>query len=162
MPSKSKILRVSIYDMDGVVVCSLHRYRTITDPEKGTRIDLDYWRENEHRAYEDQPGPLWEQYKTDLLDPSCYVIIATAREMREPDFKFLADKLGAPDYLISRPHGDSTSGAILKISGLVKFFNLIPFKNAKFTVYEDNGPQLLKISDRFNIRGVYVPSKQGF
>ena len=158
----SKITRVSIYDMDGVIVCSLHRYRTITCPEKGTRIDLNHWRENEHRAYDDKPGPLWDQYKEDLKDPSCYVIIATAREMHGPDNAFLKDKLGEPDYLISRPHGDSISGATLKINGLAKFFNLIPFKGAVFTMYEDNGPQLIKICDRFNIRGVYVPSKQGF
>lgn len=157
----SKINRVSIYDMDGVIVNSLHRYRTIVCPVAGERIDLQHWRENEYRAYDDTPGPLWDQYKKDLLDPSCFVIIATAREIREPDSLFIRDKLGEPDYLISRPHGSSVSGALLKINGLARFFNLVQFKNAEFTMFEDNGPQLVKICNRFNIRGVYVPSKQG-
>ena len=40
-----KITRVAIYDMDGTIVDSSHRYRTIID-ENGERIDLDYLREN--------------------------------------------------------------------------------------------------------------------
>ena len=50
---------------------------------------------------------------------------------------------------------------LLKINGLAKFFNLITFKDAEFTFYEDNTNYLKAVCDRFNIRGVYVPSKQG-
>lgn len=156
----AKINRVSIYDMDGTIVNSLHRYRTIVD-DKGERIDLDYWRENEYRAGDDTLLPLAEQYKRDLLDDNCFVIIATARVMHEPDFQFVRDILGQPDYLISRPEGSTVSGKTLKISGLAKFFNLVNFKDAEFTFYEDNIEYLKAVCDRFNIRGVYVPSKQG-
>ena len=159
--SKSKIIRVSIYDMDGTIVDSSHRYRTITD-ENGIRIDLDYWRENEYRAFDDSLLPMAAQYRTDLLDPCAYVIIATAREMHAPDWRFVKEKLGEPDYFISRPHGSSISGKTLKINGLTKFFNLINFKNAEFTFYEDNIEYLKAVCDRFNIRGVYVPSPQGY
>jgi len=67
----AKIKKVSIYDMDGTIVCSLHRYRTIVD-ESGERIDLNYWRENEYRALDDNLLPLAENYKKDLKDESCY------------------------------------------------------------------------------------------
>lgn len=156
-----KINRVAIYDMDGTIVDSSHRYRTITD-ENGTRIDLQYWRENEYRAFDDGFLPLMQQYKADLLDPACYTIIATAREMHEPDWKFVREKLGEPDYFISRPIGSGISGKTLKINGLARFFNLKNFKNADFVFYEDNVDYLKAVCDRFNIRGVYIPSVQGY
>ena len=156
----AKINRVAIYDMDGTIVCSLHRYRTIVD-ENGEKIDLQYWRENEYRAMDDSLLPLAEQYKKDLQDENCYVIIATARVLRDADNAFIREILGEPDYIISRIDGDTISGGKLKINGLAKFFNLNNFKNADFVFYEDNVQYLKAVCDRFNIRGVYVPSKQG-
>jgi hypothetical protein len=153
------IKRISIYDMDGTIVCSAHRYRTMPC---GTRIDLAYWRANEFRAMDDSLLPLAEQYRADLRDEECYVIIATARIIREPDAQFIREVLGQPDYIISRQgDNDTRSGADLKISGLAKFFNLKNFRNAAATFYEDNAAYLKKVCDRFNIRGVYVPSRQG-
>lgn len=156
----AKIKNVAIYDMDGTIVDSSHRYRTITD-ENGTRIDLEYWRENEYRAMEDGLLPMFEQYKKDLADPETYVIIATARVMNEPDWQFVNEILGMPDYFISRPKDSNISGKTLKINGLAKFFNLVNFKNADFVFYEDNISYLKAVCDRFNIRGVYIPSVQG-
>ena len=156
----AKITRVAIYDMDGTIVDSSHRYRTITD-KNGTRIDLDHWRENEYRAMEDSFLPMYEQYKKDLADKNTYVIIATARVMNEPDWQFVKEKLGMPDYFISRPKDSNISGKLLKINGLAKFFNLNNFKNADFVFYEDNVEYMKAVCDRFNIRGVYIPSKQG-
>ena len=156
----AKIKRVSIYDMDGTIVCSLHRYKTIID-NNGERINLDYWRENEYRAMEDSLLPLAQQYKQDLNDENCYVIIATARVLRAADNTFITEILGDPDYIISRVDGDNSSGGKLKIAGLTKFFNLLSFKDAEFTFYEDNTTYLKAVCDRFNIRGVYIPSKQG-
>ena len=156
----AKITKVSIYDMDGTIVDSLHRYRTIIG-DTGERIDLDYWRENEYRALDDSLLPLAEQYKTDLRNENCFVIIATARVLHSADNQFIAEILGEPDYIISRKDGDNVSGATLKIAGLAKFFNLLNFKDAEFTFYEDNITYLKAVCDRFDIRGVYVPSKQG-
>lgn len=156
----AKITRVAIYDMDGTIVDSSHRYRTIVD-ENGERIDLDYWRENEYRAMDDGLLPLAHQYRMDLQDESCYVIIATARVMNEPDWQFVREILGEPDYFISRPKDSEVSGKQLKINGLAKFFNLINFKDAEFVFYEDNISYLKAVCDRFGIRGVYVPSVQG-
>ena len=156
----AKIKKVSIYDMDGTIVDSLHRYRTIIS-DIGERIDLDFWRENEFKAMDDSLLPLAEQYKTDLRDENCFVIIATARVLRSADNEFITTVLGEPDYIISRNDGSDISGGLLKINGLAKFFNLNNFKDAEFTFYEDNVNYLKAVCDRFNIRGVYVPSKQG-
>ena len=156
----AKIKKVSIYDMDGTIVDSLHRYRTIIS-DTGERIDLDFWRENEFKAMDDSLLPLAEQYKTDLRDENCFVIIATARVLRSADNEFITTVLGEPDYIISRNDGSDISGGLLKINGLAKFFNLNNFKDAEFTFYEDNVNYLKAVCDRFNIKGVYVPSKQG-
>lgn len=151
------IRKVSIYDMDGTIVDSTHRYRVTAD----NKIDLQFWRDNQHLAMQDSLLPMAEQYKKDLADNECYVIIATARVMNEPDYRFVNEILGKPDYLISRRDGDSISGGLLKINGLAKFFNLKSFQNAEFTFYEDNATYLKTVCDRFGIRGVYIPSKQG-
>lgn len=152
------IKRVSVYDMDGTIVCSLHRYRTMPC---GTKIDLQYWLDNQHRAYDDSLLPTAKQYQDDIADPECYVIIATARVLGEPDKAFIRDKLGMPNHIISRKDGDSISGGLLKINGLAKFFNLRNFANATWVFYEDNASYLKAVCDHFRIHGVYIPSRQG-
>lgn len=151
--------RIAIYDMDGTVVCSLHRYKTIDN-----KIDLQYWRDNEYRAMDDSLLPLAEQYKADLADNDCFVIIATARILREPDMLFINTILGKPDYIISRKEDDNRSGALLKVLGLNKLFSLKQFKQIKsdmIVFYEDNVSYLKAVCDKFNCHGVYIPSKQG-
>lgn len=153
-------MRIHIYDMDGTIVDSSHRYRTIT--ENGiTRIDLQYWRDNEYRAMDDGLLPLAAQYRDDILSPNVYTIIATARVMHAPDWQFVNEVLGKPDYLISRAEGDTRSGGLLKIKGLQKFFNLKQYKPENAVFYEDNTSYLKAVCDHFMIRGVYIPSIQG-
>jgi len=149
--------RIAIYDMDGTIVCSLHRYRTIND-----KIDLAYWRENEYRAMGDSLLPLAKQYFADMADENCYVIIATARILRDADNRFIAEYLGKPNGIISRIDGDTRSGGLLKIMGLKKLFNLKPFRDITDIIfYEDNVDYLKAVCDYFDIRGVYIPSLQG-
>jgi hypothetical protein len=90
------------------------------------------------------------------------VVIATARVLHSPDLAFISEKLGNPDYIISRPDGETVSGSILKIRGLEKVWQMLPDiakQNAVF--YEDNIQYLKAVCDYFNIKGVYIPSKQG-
>jgi hypothetical protein len=121
---------------------------------------LQYWRDNEYRAMADGLLPLAEQYMQDIQNPDVYTIIATARVMHAPDWQFVNEILGKPDYFISRADGDTRSGAKLKVLGLQKFFNLRQFRNADAVFYEDNVAYLKAVCDRFNIRGVYIPSVQ--
>ena len=162
----AKINRVAIYDMDGTIVCSLHRYRTMVREDGKEVIDLQYWRDNEPLAMQDSLLPMAKQYWSDLNDSHCYVIIATARVIHDADMRFIREKLGLPNYIISRQEGDSRSGGLLKVNGLQKFANLPQFKNAEWMFYEDNTDYLKKVCDHFsfsgiNIKGVYIPSKQG-
>lgn len=152
----SSIKRVRVYDMDGTIVCSLHRYRAVNG-----KIDLPYWRANEHRAMGDSLLPLAAQYQADLQRRDTYTIIATARVIHALDAQFIREKLGKPDYMISRPAGFEGSGAAMKANGLAKFFNLRNFAGADWCFYEDNLEYLRAVCDRFRIRGVYVPSEQG-
>lgn len=154
-------MRIAIYDMDGTIVDSTHRYRTVI--QNGIeKIDLQYWRDNEYRAMEDTLLPLAAQYQRDIVDSNCYTIIATARIIRGPDIKFIRDILGMPKYIISRMgDSDTRSGKVLKILGLQKFFNLRQFKPENAVFYEDNIEYLKGVCDHFNIRGVYCPSNQG-
>ncbi len=154
------IRRISIYDMDGTIVDSSHRYRTMQRNGK-TVIDLDHWRENQPLAMLDKLLPMAEQYRADLADPGCYVIIATARVMNAPDWQYVKEILGEPDHFICRKDGDTRGGALLKILGLKKFFNLKNFRQARATFYEDNANYLKEVCDHFGIHGVYVPSVQG-
>ncbi len=154
------IKKVSIYDMDGTIVDSSHRYRTITENGK-TRIDLEYWRANEYKAMDDGLLPLAKQYREELRDPEHFVIIATARVCHEPDYQFIREILGSPDALICRGENDTRSGKELKIKGLQKFFNLKNMRDAEWVFYEDNMEYLKAVCDHFQIRGVYIPSVQG-
>jgi len=158
--SQVKINRVEVYDMDGTIVDSMHRYRTATVNGK-TSIDLEYWRANEYRAMSDSLLPLAAQYQADLLDPHCYVIIATARVINRPDARFINTILGCPDYIVSRKHDDSQSGKTLKSNGLARFFNLPNFALADWTFYEDNVDYLNAVCSRFPIKPVYIQSNQG-
>lgn len=144
--------------MDGTIVDSSHRYRTLPC---GLRIDIDYWRANQHRAYDDALLPLARQYQEDLKNPEVFVIIATARILGGEDWRFIQEKLGIPNYIVSRQPGDDRRGAVLKIKGLQRFFNLRWMANATVTFYEDNADYLKGVCDHFNIRGVYIPSIQG-
>jgi hypothetical protein len=158
------IKRLAIYDMDGTIVDSSHRYQTLTKNDKEV-IDLAFWRENctPEKIAQDTLLPLASQYQADLKDTECYVIIATARVMIQADFDFINNVLGTPNYIIYRKQGDNQSGGTLKIKGLQKFFNLKNFKTA-FTnacFYEDNTSYLKAVCDYFKIKGLYVPSKQG-
>jgi hydroxymethylpyrimidine pyrophosphatase-like HAD family hydrolase len=153
--------QIAIYDMDGTIVDSSHRYRTITGADGTVRIDLAHWRDNEYKAMEDGLLPLADQYMRDNADPDIYVIIATARILNEPDRRFIREILGSPDYIVSRGVADIRSGKELKIKGLQKFFNLIPFQGIDAVFYEDNIQYLKAVCDHFNIRGVYIPSVQG-
>ena len=156
------IKSINVFDLDGVLIDSTHRYRVGEDG----RIDLAYWRANEHRAYHDTLMPLHHTYLELLRDPEVYVCVATARELREPDDSFIRDKLTQPPHIISRKIGDCRSGGVIKVAGLNKLLSLRQFDNVEtMVVWEDNHSYLKHICDafmeRYNVRGQYIPSNQG-
>ena len=157
------IKRIHVYDMDGTIVSSLHRYRTA---ECGTRIDLPYWREydNERFIHKDSLLPHAAQYKKDLQDPSIYVIIATARacEPGDANYKFIQRRLGLPNKFVHREGVEDTrGGAQLKIQAIKPLLNLRQFKNASLHIWEDNVKYLEDMVSALGGTGHLVPSAQG-
>lgn len=154
------IKNVVIFDCDGVLLCSMHRYRTMPC---NTRIDLDHWRANStpQMIAKDSPLPTADFYKKCLANPNTYVIIATARECQQADFDVINFKLGKPDHIIYRKVGDSQSGVTLKLKGLRKLLNLKQFRNAAVTMFEDNLTYLNGVGDAIGAKKVYIESQQG-
>jgi len=153
------INQIHVYDMDGTIVDSLHRYRTMPC---NTRIDLQYWLDNEHKAMNDTLLPLAKQYQEQLKNPEIYVIIATARVLNPVDHEFIRTVLGSPDKIISRAgRNDTRSGTALKAPPLKSLFSLKQFKNAKKWFYEDNKTYLKGVCDATGMTPIFIPSKQG-
>lgn len=155
-------MKVKVFDLDGCIIDSSHRYRTIA--ENGIeKIDLQFWRDNEKFACKDSFLPaFYSEYLPAIDDDNTIVIVATARVLNEPDKLFLTHYMPRPNFIISRPNGCNTSGGKLKVSGLKKIFNLKQFNNiSEIVVYEDNISYLKYICDFFKCNGVYIPSIQG-
>ena len=153
------IKEIHVYDMDGCIVDSSHRYRTMPC---GERIDLQYWLDNEYRAMEDTLLPLAKQFQAQLDNPEIYVIIATARVLNAPDWEFIKTVLGMPNKVISRrDRNDWRSGFELKARPLKSLFSLQQFKNAKKWFYEDNVDYLYPVAKHCQMTPIYIPSGQG-
>ena len=156
------IKQVNIYDFDGTLVDSSHRYRGMICADGVERIDLDHWIENEHLAINDSLLPLMEQFRKDTENPEVFVIIATARVWCEVTQEF-ADIHGIePDLLVARTNrADCRGGAELKIEGIAPLLSQEKFSNAEVHVFEDNDSYLDKLCKAFSAIGHFIPSNQG-
>lgn len=156
------IKQIHIFDLDGTLVDSSHRYRTIWNGSKLT-IDFPHWLENEKFYFRDTALPLVEQYRKLCADPSVYTIWITARNQRHftESMLQLFSLLGRPNKWFCRPDGNMESGATLKTRQLGSFLNLKQFAKADKWFYEDNANYLETVCNRLEINPVYIPSVQG-
>jgi hypothetical protein len=157
------IKKIHIYDIDGTLISSSHRYKTA---ECGNRIDLSHWRkhDNANHIYKDSALPHMAQYKQDLLNPEIYVILATARACTPGDanYKYIARRMGNPNKFVHRQGiEDTRGGAELKISAIKPLLNLRQFKGAAVHIWEDNKDYLAEMVCHLKGIGHYVPSTQG-
>ena len=158
--------RINLYDCDGILLDSLHRYQT-----RGANIDLDHWIKNDTREniLKDQPSVLADHYKESLANPEIFVIIATSRacHYNDANYEVIHNKLGKPDLFIHRMgQKDRRGGAELKIKGVLPFITRPELAKASIHVYEDNHNYLkdMCIAFRdygFKTVGHYNPSYQG-
>jgi len=150
-----------IFDCDGVLVDSSHRYRTIGNPKK---IDLPYWVENCTRSkiFKDKLLPMAKVYQRELLNPESFVMIATARVCQAADYDFIDKILGKPQHFLCRKKGNTESGITLKLRGIKRLLNLKQFQNATITFFEDNLDYLNGVGDAIGAKKVYIPSNQGY
>ena len=156
------IKTIHVFDMDGTIVSSEHRYRI--EPETG-KIDLAHWIENckPEMIEKDHLLPHAALYKALLNDPTAYVVIATARFMQDADFEYVKQNLGMPDKIVYR-HKDNNhmKGAEMKIAGLRFLNNLKQFQSAIRYFYEDNKEYLYPVAGFLNAQAIFVPSEQGY
>ena len=154
--------QIHIYDMDGTIVDSLHRYRV--NPETG-KIDLQFWIDHDKPEFiaKDKPkGALAEQYREQIADPEVYVVIATARVLKAADYEWIENNLGMPNKIISRNgRDDNRKGAKMKIDGLRYLKNLRQFANIPKWFYEDNRDYLYPVANYLSAIPIFCPSKQG-
>ena len=155
------IKTIHIFDMDGTIVSSLHRYRLGEDG----KIDLAHWIENckPEMIEKDTLLPHAALYKALLIDPTAYVVIATARYMTDSDFEFVDQNLGMPNKFVYR-HADNNhmKGAEMKIKGLQFMNNLKQFATAIRYFYEDNKEYLYPVAKALSAQAIFVPSDQGY
>lgn len=148
------IKKIHVYDCDGVLVDSSHRYRNKADGS----IDLEYWFENHHKALDDSLLPLAKQYQADCKNPEIYTVICTARAEHSLDKAFFREVLGQPDKLIMRPYGSRSPDSRLKLFALRSLFNLRQFNKLHRRLWEDNKKNIAALVHLFD-SCYYVPSK---
>jgi len=147
--------RIHVYDLDGVLVDTAHRYRNNADGS----IDLAYWLENRvpEKIARDKVLPLSRQYLADCLNPEIYTVICTARQYHAFDIAFIIGHLGAPDKLIMRPEGNNENDSILKRKQLNQLFALRQFNKLPKKFWDDNPKNLNACRDLFDAV-FHVPS----
>jgi hypothetical protein len=150
--------KIHVYDLDGVLVDSSHRYRNKPD---GT-IDLPYWFANRvpEKIAKDRLLPLAKQYIADAISDHVYTVICTSRAWHVNDVEFIVGRLGAPDKLIMRPEGNKEPDGILKRKALRPLFSLRQFRNLPRALWEDNRHNIAALSELFD-RVTLVQSNQG-
>ena len=155
------IKQIHIFDADGTIINSIHRYRTINDK----RIDLVYWRKFDKPEFieKDSLLPHSAQYELSMKNPNVYVIIATARActVNDANYEFICRHLGFPDMFVHRGMNDDRGGAQLKIEAIKPLLNLKPFREAIVHVWEDNRAYLDAICKALGAVPHFVPSSQG-
>lgn len=156
-----------IFDIDGVLLDSSHRFKTTLTESGQEKFDLQHWKENQYKALEDIPLKHAEIYKNLLTKKNVFVIVATSRRMKAVDYQVIEEKLGEPHAYISRVT-DEQKGGLLKLNGILRLVNdlgLLPVKSV--TIYEDNHEYLRVIAcgvkQYLNVDPVayYIPSNQG-
>mgnify|MGYP003679368977 FL=1 len=144
--------RYKIWDLDGTVIDSSHRYSTLPNGD----IDLPRWIADNTRANIEQDTllPLARLMRSNYRQGDI-VIICTARVLGVWDHCFLADHGIKAQFILSRALGDNRGDAEMKRQKLLALFAdlKIPFarwtRNATF--YDDN-QGVLDMAEKLGIR----------
>jgi len=130
------IERIHVYDLDGVLVDTSHRYRNLSNG----LIDLDYWITNRtfSNMQRDKILPHAKQYRENCISKSVYTVLCTARVYHTLDIAWITNNIGMPNRLMMRPKNNYDMDAELKLKQLRPFFALKQFSNLPRTLWEDN------------------------
>ena len=145
-------MQYKIWDLDGTVIDSSHRYSTLPNGD----IDLPQWIADNTRENieQDKLLPLARLMRSNYRQGDI-VIICTARVLGVWDHVFLADHGIKAQFILSRALGDNRGDAEMKRQKLLALFAdlKIPFarwtRNATF--YDDN-QGVLDMAEKLGIR----------
>ena len=145
-------MQYKIWDLDGTVIDSSHRYTTLANGD----IDLPRWIADNTRANIERDSllPLARLMQSSYAHGDT-VIICTARVLGVWDKVFLADHGIKAHHILSRALGDNRGDAEMKRAKLFALFAdlKVPFvrwtRNATF--YDDN-QGVLDMAEKYGIR----------
>ena len=144
--------RYKIWDLDGTVIDSTHRYSTLANGD----IDLPRWIADNTRANieKDTLLPLSRLMQSNYRMGDI-VIINTARVLGVWDHCFLAENGIKAQFILSRAIGDNRGDAVMKRQKLLALFAdlKIPFSrwSKSAWLYDDN-QGVLNMAEKLGIR----------
>jgi hypothetical protein len=125
-----------IFDLDGTVICSKHRYRDLPNGS----IDLQYWFDmaTPENVAKDSLLPLAGSMQR-LFDRHT-IIICTARTMQAHDWQYLAENNLKFHHALYRRDGDMRHDADMKTALLTEFFaeRNTTAENENVVMFDDN------------------------
>ena len=133
---------IAIFDLDETVIDSKHR--TPNNPD-GT-LNLAAYMENHtaENVAKDKLLPLANSIKNLYESGKIYIVICTARDMKDCDYKFLADNGIKYHLIMSRDKAKKAhykmSDGDYKTTWLKMLFNLRQFKNLPKIMWDDAKP----------------------
>ena len=144
--------RYKIWDLDGTVIDSSHRYSTLANGD----IDLPRWIADNTRANieQDKLLPLARLIKSNYRQGDI-VIICTARVLGIWDHVYLADKGIKAQFILSRALGDNRPDAEMKRAKLFALFSdlKVPFSRwSKASTFYDDNLGVLAMAEKLGIR----------
>ena len=145
-------MQYKIWDLDGTVIDSRHRYSTLENGD----IDLPKWISDNTRANIDKDSllPLAELMREDFRRGDL-VIICTARVLGVWDHVFLADHGIKAHFILSRALGDNRGDAEMKRQKLLALFADLKIPFSRWTksawLYDDNRG-VLNMAEKLGIR----------
>lgn len=157
------IKAIHIFDFDGTVVDSTHRYKTKINESGKEVIDLDFWIENEDKTLDDKPLPLMAFVKALKEDKTSFPLIATARIWCDQSKEYAKiHGLDGITVFARKDRTDKRGGAALKIQGVKKLLNLKQFRGVtEIHIHEDNESYMKAIVKELNAIPHFYPSNQG-
>jgi hypothetical protein len=145
-------MNYKIWDLDGTVIDSSHRYSTLANGD----IDLPRWIADNTRANieQDKLLPLAELMKSNYRQGDI-VIINTARVLGVWDHCFLAENGIKAHFILSRALGDNRGDAEMKRAKLFALFAdlKVPFSRwSKASTFYDDNMGVLAMAEKLGIR----------
>jgi hypothetical protein len=144
--------RFKIWDLDGTVIDSSHRYSTLENGD----IDLPKWIADNTRENieQDKLLPLARLMRSNYRQGDI-VIINTARVLGVWDHCFLAENGIKAQFILSRAIGDNRGDAELKRQKLFALFAdlKVPFARwSKAATFYDDNQGVLNMAEKLGIR----------